>query len=140
MKPATKYIFMAIGVEIIVAMATFWILEGYESLLHLYKNISEYIITLILLLIISYIIGQRINYTYFAKSYRKLIGILLMFFFLYLYISISPFIFKFQYAISEPQRIFNDIITIIIYTTLFGGIQTLLIGIWLGYKLSRIKE
>lgn len=142
MKSATKYIFTAIGMEIIVAIATAFFIFDRENMLFIFHTelIVHYIFSLLIILLIAYFLGQKIEYKMQTKNSRKWKGILLMFSFLYFFICILIITANPYRTIKEFNIIMETIIIYLAYTTLFGGIQTLLIGIWLGYKLSRIRN
>lgn len=132
MKTATKYIFTAIVMEILAAIIT--------SLTLLDKFNIEFVISIsppiIPIIIIAYLLGEKVNYTNIAKRIRIFLGVLIIFTLLYLYIILCPLLYTF-YSIRD---MISTIILMAVYTTLFGGLQTFLIGLWLGYKLSKVTE
>lgn len=88
------------------------------------------------IIIIAYLLGEKVNYTNIAKRIRIFLGVLIIFTLLYLYIILCPLLYTF-YSIRD---MISTIILMAVYTTLFGGLQTFLIGLWLGYKLSKVTE
>lgn len=132
MKPATKCIFTAIGMEILAAIITSLILLDKFNIAFVI-SISPPIIPIIIL---AYFLGQKVNYKNIAKRTRVFLGVLLIFTLLYSYIILCPLLHTF-YSIDD---IISTILLMAIYTTMLGGVQTFIIGLWLGYKLSKIKE
>lgn len=137
MKSATKYIFIAIEVEFLAALITFSTIYTFIFGESIYQALEYLIIptivSLIFVSIIGYLIGEKINYAKIRKSIRWFLGVLLLFFLLVIAISIGT-------IITHDIISFRIWLEIIFLFFVFGGIQTLLIGIWLGCKLSRIKE
>lgn len=111
------------------------------SLTLLDKFNIEFVISIsppIIPIIIAYLLGEKVNYTNIAKRIRIFLGVLIIFtlLYLYLYIILCPLLYTF-YSIRD---MISTIILMAVYTTLFGGLQTFLIGLWLGYKLSKVTE
>lgn len=134
MKPATKYIFMAIAIEIVTAIITHFFVLGDLDM----EKIPEFALALIFILIIAYFLGEKVNFKRFTKYIGAFVGVVLMFFLLYLYITF--WVIDYSMTFYRYEGILTLILLICYITTIFGGIQTFLIGLWLGYKLDKMKE
>lgn len=140
MKQATKYILNAINIEIILTLITHFIVT-----LSIGGGIGD-IPTILIILIISvmpcmglaHLIGQKVNFSKIEERIRFFFGIILMFAFLTISFSLGGLIF---YLIYEFKFIlFSEWLNVAVTFYLFGGVQTLCVGIWLGYKLSNLKN
>lgn len=156
MKTATKYIFMAIIFEVLLAVITYSIIFEAKSLLYSFTiGWKSIVLSLIFVLSIAYIIGQKVNYTKMKTPVRKILGILYPFlllnsfiFLLVLFKDIDVYtILLFNDSTFRLNDYFDIIVNhfygidfLIAATNIFGGLQTFLIGLWLGYKLSKITE
>lgn len=135
MKPATKYIFIAIAVEVVVAfLSQLFIFREFLDM----EEIPKFARALIFILIIAYFLGEKVNFKRFTKHIGAFVGVILMFFLLYLCITL--WIIDYSTAFYRYEGILTLILLICYITTIFGGIQTFLIGLWLGYKLDTMKE
>lgn len=134
MKPATKYIFMAIAIEIVTAIITHFFVLGDLDM----EKIPEFALALIFILIIAYFLGEKVNFKRFTKYIGAFVGVVLMFFLLYLYITF--WVIDYSMTFYRYEGILTLILLICYITAIFGGIQTFLIGLWLGYKLDTMKE
>lgn len=141
MKLATKYILIAIALEIFLAMITFCVLGGIHNFLEdFFAKFCYFLPPLIPILILIFALGQWINYSKMNVSFRKFLGVFYIFLFLYIYLIVSSFVGNYYFYVANPEWIWYNLEIMLVYTTIFGGLQTLGVGIWLGYKLSQIKN
>lgn len=142
MKVASKHILKAIVIEFLVAVLTFfiiaYILFNYLPLFCIIKYFGiTVLIVLPIILVLGNWVGKSLDYTKIDSGVRVILGALFQFGFLTLGALLGIFLF---YLFNERKFVsFNDLKDCILYFYIFGSIQTLIIGIWLGYKLSRIK-
>lgn len=134
MKLATNYLLIAIIVELFFAFGTLLILSDFQSIFQVISRKADILGGgLICIIFVALLLGQKINYSKIPISLRKFLGIFYMFLFLYLYLGMVVFI-------ANPSEISYHLEFILLYTTIFGGLQTLCVGMWLGYKLSGLKS
>lgn len=131
MKNTTKYIFAAITMEVIAAIIT---------QLAVFKTFEMEVVLilapfLIPIFVIAYFLGQKIRFKRSKKWKTILLSIALIFALLYLFILL---VCSF-YTIDSPEKIINDLLIFTFFTTMFGGTQTLLIGLWLGHKIHKTE-
>lgn len=133
MKLATKYIFTFVGIEIVVALITFTILFP-SDFRYFISNIAEYILLGVMaMLVVGYFLGEKVPYERYGNI-RILWGIGIQFLLLFVGILVPWIVFNIREKIFEGEVF----IILLFYFLMFGGLQTLLLGLWLGYKLSKI--
>lgn len=145
MKPATQYFIKAIFLEFLLTIITYnlasWWLDNPLNVSYYKANstlLIGYLISLPPLLIIIYFLGERVNWAKQLKSFRRLLGVILQFLFLTLAVLFACCLI----LILDGENIhqISRIVLVVLYIFyIFGGIQTLLIGIWLGKKISEIE-
>lgn len=142
MKPATQYFIKAIVWEFLLASITFNIANSlvFKIIPVLVGNLyllTGFIVALVPLTPLIFLLG-KVNYTKMGKVFRRCLGVILQFLFLTLAVSVACCLI----LIVEGENIhqISKIALVVLYFFyIFGGIQTLLIGIWLGKKLSEIE-
>lgn len=132
MKLATKHIFTFVGIEIVVALITFTILFP-SDFRYFISNIAEYILLgAMAMLVVGYFLGEKVPYERYGNI-RILWGIGIQFLLLFVGILVPSIVFGFL------EKMEGEVFIILLLCLLtFGGLQTLLLGLWLGYKLSKI--
>lgn len=131
MKNTTKYIFAAITMEVIAAMIT-QLVAFRKFEMEVALMLAPFLIPIF---IIAYFLGQKIRFKRSKKWKTILLSISLIFALLYLFI-----FFVCSFHITHSLASIITVLTILIFfTTMFGGIQTLLIGLWLGHKIHKTE-
>lgn len=143
MKPATQYFIKAIIWEFLLAFITFNIANSlvFKIIIpvlvgNLYL-LTGFIVALVPLTPLIFLLG-KVNYAKMSKVFRRCLGVILQFLFLTLAVSVACCLI----LIVEGENIhqISRIVLVVLYIFyIFGGIQTLLIGIWLGKKISKIE-
>lgn len=139
MKLATKHILKAIKIEIILAIVTYFLIGILTG------GIGDFLTLFIVSMVsispcigIAYFIGEKINYPKIDVGIRFFFGIIVLFVLLTISFSLGGLIFSLIY--ESKLLSFSDWLNIVVIFYIFGGFQTLCVGIWLGYKLSCIKN
>lgn len=131
MKNTTKYIIAAITMEVIAAMITqLAVFRKFEMEVAL--MLAPFLIPIF---IIAYFLGQKFRFKRSEKWKTILLSISLIFALLYLFILLVCLF----HIINSFQNIIDILAILIFFTTMFGGIQTLLIGLWLGHKIHQTE-
>lgn len=145
MKLATKYILKAWIIENILAIITYYsvVFLMVEDFFHKIFDsflfvMLFFVINMILVIPLICLVGQKINYSKIEEGIRFLFGVTLIFVLLTISFSLGGLIF---YLIYESKFLsYSEWLNIAVTFYLFGGIQTLCVGMWLGYKLSDLKN
>lgn len=146
MKLATKYILKAWIIENILAIITYYIVFFSMSGGDFYNKILDtlsfvvpfFVIGTILAIPLIYLVGEKINFSDMGKAMRFLLGIFLLF--ILLTIVITTIGSSLHIIYKSELWSFSKWLDLVFIFYLFGGIQTLCVGIWLGYKLSSLKN
>ncbi|AWL78003.1 hypothetical protein DKB58_03075 [Capnocytophaga canimorsus] len=97
-----------------------------------------FVINMILVIPLICLVGQKINYSKIEEGIRFFFGIILIFVLLTISFSLGGLI---SYLICEFKLLsYSEWLNIAVTFYLFGGLQTLCVGVWLGYKLSGLKS
>ncbi|RIY35150.1 hypothetical protein CKY20_11230 [Capnocytophaga canis] len=140
MKQATKYILKAIHIEIILTLITFFIVNILMGggVGNIPTILIIYVISVMPCIGLAYLVGQKINYSKIEEGVRFFFGIILIFVLLTISFSLGGLI---SYLIYEFKLLsYSEWLNIAVTFYLFGGLQTLCVGMWLGYKLSGLKS
>jgi hypothetical protein len=138
MNRITKHITTAISLEIVLGFLMF--LFFHNLLLGVYENAFDVIIWLwfpILIGIISmyaigWYLGKQLPENYSYKIYH---GIIILFAILIIAVLVGSFIFALMP--NNDMDSIADVFLVLLVFLIFGGLPTLLVGIWLGNKLSK---
>ena len=141
MKQATRYIFKAIGIELFLTILT---LEIFSYLI--FQDIQFFppthvvagIIALVPSLVSGYLLGEKVAYAWLPKINRFFLGIVFIFTFLVISVCVGNFALELMYR--KEWLSLEELLEVLLIFFLFGGIQTLGVGIWLGIKLSHIRK
>lgn len=140
MKPATKLFTKAIIWEFVLAVITFNIINYSDRILpFLLANgvlLGFFLLGCVPLIPLVYWLGEKLNWQKIKPYLRIFYGIWLQFLFLIILFTFPLFCF----IIKELHDFFDSWIKTATILFTAGGIQTLIIGIWLGIKLSKIKD
>lgn len=145
MKLATKYILKAWIIENILAIITYYsvVFLMVEDFFHKIFDsflfvMLFFVINMILVIPLICLVGQKINYSKIEEGIRFFFGIILIFVLLTISFSLGGLI---SYLIYEFKLLsYSEWLNIAVTFYLFGGLQTLCVGVWLGYKLSGLKS
>ncbi|CEN44894.1 Conserved putative Metallocarboxypeptidase D (modular protein) [Capnocytophaga canis] len=139
LKPATKYIFIAIFLEFYFAFLTLFAF-GIRSL------DNQLILPIFIAIVTTYWVGYQLGEKFPWERYdsiRILFGIVFQFLLL-LTMLLAGWLCLVIVSVFDRTLDTNDVLTaillLIIGTFIFGGIQTFVIGLWLGYKLNTIEK
>ena len=141
MKQATRYIFKAIGIELFLTILTF---EIFSYLI--FKDIQFFppthvvagIIALVPSLVSGYLLGEKVAYAWLPKINRFFLGIVFIFTFLVISVCVGSFALELMHR--KEWLSLEELLEVLLIFFLYGGIQTLGVGIWLGIKLSHIRK
>ncbi|GIM57770.1 hypothetical protein CAPN006_21620 [Capnocytophaga canimorsus] len=145
MKLATRYILKAWIIENILAIITYYsvVFLMVEDFFHKIFDsflfvMLFFVINMILVIPLICLVGQKINYSKIEEGVRFFFGIILIFVLLTISFSLGGLI---SYLIYEFKLLsYSEWLNIAVTFYLFGGLQTLCVGVWLGYKLSGLKS
>ena len=144
MKQATRYILKAIGIELFLTILTF---EVFSYLI--FQDIQFFpffppthivagIIALVPSLVLGYLLGEKVAYAWLPKINRFFLGIVFIFTFLVISVCVGGFALELMHR--KEWLSLEELLEELLIFFLFGGIQTLGVGIWLGIKLSHIRK
>ena len=141
MKQATRYIFKAIGIELFLTILTFEIFS-YLIFLDIQffppTHVVAGIIALVPSLVLGYLLGEKVAYAWLPKINRFFLGIVFIFTFLVISVCVGGFALELIHR--KEWLSLEELLEELLIFFLFGGIQTLGVGIWLGIKLSLIRK
>lgn len=142
-----KYLIKAIDLQIIISLITFILLYtpifGIKlTLLMLVKSVIPISVGYLSILLLVYRLSNSINF----RKKPVLKSIFIHFFLLGICVFLGAFVFMLQellfgesdYSTFRLNNYINLSISLIYVCFIFGGIQTLTIGIWLGCKIRNV--
>ncbi|GIM57792.1 hypothetical protein CAPN006_21840 [Capnocytophaga canimorsus] len=143
-----KYLIKAIDLQIIISLITFIFLYAIMfgikvTLLILAKSVIPISIGYLSMLMLIYLLPNIINF----KKKPILKSIFIQFFLLVISIFLGAFAFMLQellfggsdYSVFRWDDYINLSISLTYVCVIFGGIQTLIIGVWLGCKIRNLQ-
>ena len=142
MKPTTKLLFKALILEYVLAFISVFIgiiVTGADSLSDFSAILFHLAIPVLVGFLFSatiiYYIGTYIDLKRPSKSFCMVIGIFLMFLLLTISVLIGTFTLRILFENSIDN--FSYLNTFLIFYV-FGGVQTLFVGLWFGVKLNQL--
>ena len=144
MKKATQYILMAIAIEVLLALLThesvnFLIIKNHFSFFSGFKGIFFPIGSGILMcVVLGILIGEFFPFERQPRALQIYLGIIILFFLLFEGVLTGYFVENARYSLFHFN--WNNLGILFLIFLTFGGIQTLVVGIWLGMKLKKMKS
>ena len=144
MKKATQYILMAIAIEVLLALLTyesvnFLITKNHIGFFSDFNGIFFSIGSGILMcVVLGILIGEFFPFERQPRALQIYLGIIILFFLLFEGVLIGYFVENARYSLFHFD--WNNLGILFLIFLIFGGIQTLGVGIWLGMKLKKIKS
>lgn len=144
MKKATQYILIAIAIEVLLALLTyesvnFLITKNHIGFFSDFKGIFFSIGSGILMcVVLGILIGEFFPFERQPRALQIYLGIIILFFLLFEGVLTGYFVENARYSLFHFD--WNNLGILFLILLIFGGIQTLGVGIWLGMKLKKMKS
>ena len=142
MKPTTKLLFKALILEYVLAFISVFIgiiVTGADSLSDFSAILFHLAIPVLVGFLFSatiiYYIGAYIDLKRSSKNFCMVIGIFLMFVLLTISVLMGTFTLRILFENSTDNFSYLNVL-LIFYV--FGGVQTLFVGLWFGVKLNQL--
>ena len=144
MKPTTKLLFKALILEYVLAFISVFIgiiVTGADSLSDFSAILFHLAIPVLVGFLFSatiiYYIGTYIDLKRPSKNFCMVIGIFLMFVLLTISVLMGTFTLRILFENSTDNFSYLNVL-LIFYV--FGGVQTLFVGLWFGVKLNQLLK
>ena len=144
MKKATQYILIAIAIEVLLALLTyesvnFLITKNHIGFFSDFNGIFFSIGSGILMcVVLGILIGEFFPFERQPRALQIYLGIIILFFLLFEGVLTGYFVENARYSLFHFD--WNNLVILFLIFLIFGGIQTLGVGIWLGMKLKKMKS
>ena len=144
MKKATQYILIAIAIEVLLALLTyesvnFLITKNHIGFFSDFNGIFFSIGSGILMcVVLGILIGEFFPFERQPRALQIYSGIIILFFLLFEGVLTGYFVENARYSLFHFD--WNNLGILFLIFLIFGGIQTLGVGIWLGMKLKKMKS
>lgn len=144
MKKATQYILIAIAIEVLLALLTyesvnFLITKNHIGFFSDFNGIFFSIGSGILMcVVLGILIGEFFPFERQPRALQIYLGIIILFFLLFEGVLTGYFVENARYSLFHFD--WNNLGILFLIFLIFGGIQALGVGIWLGMKLKKMKS
>ena len=144
MKKATQYILIAIAIEVLLALLTyesvnFLITKNHIGFFSDFNGIFFSIGSGILMcVVLGILIGEFFPFERQPRALQIYLVIIILFFLLFEGVLTGYFVENARYSLFHFD--WNNLGILFLIFLIFGGIQTLGVGIWLGMKLKKMKS
>ena len=144
MKKATQYILIAIAIEVLLALLTyesvnFLITKNHIGFFSDFNGIFFSIGSGILMcVVLGILIGEFFPFERQPRALQIYLRIIILFFLLFEGVLTGYFVENARYSLFHFD--WNNLGILFLIFLIFGGIQTLGVGIWLGMKLKKMKS
>ena len=144
MKKATQYILIAIAIEVLLALLTyesvnFLITTNHVGFFSDFKgNLLPIGSGVLMCVVLGILIGEFFPFERQPRALQIYLGIIILFFLLFEGVLTGYFVENARYSLFHFD--WNNLGILFLIVLLFGGIQTLGVGIWLGMKLKKMKS
>ena len=144
MKKATQYILIAIAIEVLLALLTyesvnFLITKNHIGFFSDFNGIFFSIGSGILMcVVLGILIGEFFPFERQPRALQIYLGIIILFFLLFEGVLNGYFVENARYSLFHFD--WNNLGILFLIFLIFGGIQTLGVGIWLGMKPKKMKS
>ena len=144
MKKATQYILIAIAIEVLLAQLTyesvnFLITTNHAGFFSDFKgNLLPIGSGILMCVVLGILIGEFFPFERQPRALQIYLAIIILFFLLFEGVLTGYFVENARYSLFHFD--WNNLGILFLIFLIFGGIQTLGVGIWLGMKLKKIKS
>lgn len=144
MKKATQYILIAIAIEVLLALLTyesvnFLITTNHVGFFSDFKgNLLPIGSGVLMCVVLGILIGEFFPFERQPRALQIYLGIIILFFLLFEGVLTRYFVENAHYSLFYFN--WNDLGILFLVFLIFGGIQTLGVGIWLGMRLRKMKS
>ena len=144
MKKATQCILIAITIEVLLALLTyesvnFLITTNHVGFFSDFKgNLLPIGSGVLMCVVLGILIGEFFPFERQPRALQIYLGIIILFFLLFEGVLTGYFVENAHYSLFYFN--WNDLGILFLVFLIFGGIQTLGVGIWLGMRLRKMKS